>query len=221
MVAKDPYITALHRLGHFAEAQDRAVELGEAAEVQAELLIDRFFWQGEEHDAAQYAVDALEPASTTGRYLTARHAYSRLLFDHDVRPDDQAVVRVGFEAAAADPQLAGWGEFYLGVFADNILEDPIAAKAHFDRAATHDDPLVKSYVVRHLSIHEPERAEEHLRHSLYLRATLGYRPQTAAAMLALADGLPEGAERDHLRAAALVTARELKLSWLLGALTEA
>ncbi|NUR46552.1 MAG: hypothetical protein HOV71_00320 [Hamadaea sp.] len=221
MLANDPYIAALWRLGHFEQALDLAAERAATPEIRAELLIDRFFWQGEDHDAAQSAVDALDPASTAGRYLAARHAYSRLLFQHEVRPDDQAVVQMGYEAAAADPQLAGWGEFHLGVFSDNVLEDPVAAKTHYDRAAKDDDPLLQSYVVRHLSVHEPERALDHLRHSLYLRATLGYRPQTAAAMVALADALPEGDERQHLRAAALVTAQELQLSWLLGALTQA
>jgi hypothetical protein len=215
MLPKDPYTEALHRLGDFAGALGASTD----DETRADLLVDRFFWQGLDHDAAQYAVDALDPASATTRYLAGRHAYSRLLFEHEVRPDDQAVARAGFEAAAADPRLAGWGEFYLSVFAYNILEDAAAAKEHIDRAAKAGDPLVQSYVVRHLSVHEPERAVEHLRHSLYLRATLGYRPHTAAAMAALADSLPDGPERTQLREAALLTAHELGLSWLTRALS--
>jgi len=217
MVAKDPYIAALHRLGDF----ESALAAAEDADTRAELLVDRFFWQGQDHDAAEEAIAALDPASATTRYERGRHAYSRLLFDHEVRPDDRAVAKAGFEAAAADPELAGWGEFYLGAFADNLAEDPATAKEHFDKAATltGGDPLLESYVVRHLSGHDPENATDLLRRSLYLRATLGYRPQTAAAMAALAGALPDGPEREQLVEAALITARELGLSWLIRSLS--
>jgi hypothetical protein len=52
----------------------------------------------------------------------------------------------------------------------------------------------------------------------YLRSALGYRPQVAAAHATLAEALPEGAERDALRYAASVTAADLGLTWLQGAL---
>lgn len=215
MLANDPYIAALHRLGEF----DAALAAASDDSVRAELLVDRFFWQGRDHDAAQSAVDALDPGSPASRYLSARQAYSRILFEHDERPGDRAVAEAGFQAVAADPQLGGWAEFYLGVYADNVREDPATAVEHYAKAATYGDPLLESYVVRHMSVHEPDRALEHLRRSLHLRSALGYRPQTAAAMAALAGELPEGPERTHLQEAALLTARELGLTWLLSSLT--
>ena len=57
-----------------------------------------------------------------------------------------------------------------------------------------------------------------LRRSYHLRASLGARPQTAAAALTLAGELPPGTEADQLREAAALTARELGLTWLLRAL---
>jgi hypothetical protein len=215
MIANDPYIAALHRLGEF----DAALAAAQDPEVTAELLVDRFFWQGQDHDAAQSAVDGLDPDSVAALYLSARMAYSRILFEYQERPDDRAVAEAGFQAVAADPHLGGWGEFHLGVYADNVREDPAAAKEHYAKAAATADPLLESYVVRHMSVHEPDRAIEHLRRSLYLRATLGYRPQTAAAMAALAGELPDGPERTHLQEAALLTAQELGLTWLIGSLT--
>ena len=50
---------------------------------------------------------------------------------------------------------------------------------------------------------------------LDLRAALGARPQTAAAAVTLAGELRPGEEAGQLREAAAITARELRLTWLL------
>jgi hypothetical protein len=47
------------------------------------------------------------------------------------------------------------------------------------------------------------------------RSALGARPQTAAAAVILADHLPPGPGADDLRDTAALTARELRLTWLL------
>ncbi|WP_147339506.1 hypothetical protein [Actinomadura spongiicola] len=56
--------------------------------------------------------------------------------------------------------------------------------------------------------------------SYHLRATLGARPQTAAAAATYAAALPPGAEAEQLNSLAAHTARELGLTWLLQSLGE-
>ena len=221
MLTDDPYgPTALHRAGEF-DAALSTLDGAEHAALRAELLIDRFLWQCHGLQDAQAAVDALDPASTTGRYLAARLAYARILFDQ-AKPGDEQIAEEGYRATAADPALAGWGEFHLGVFSDNVRQEPEKAREHYERAARHaeTDPLLQSYVVRHQSTHLTDQDEKIrlLRHSFYLRATLGYRPQTAAAMATLANALPDGPERELLRDAARLTAEELRIPWLIGSL---
>jgi hypothetical protein len=81
---------------------------------------------------------------------------------------------------------------------------------------------LESYVVRHLgghaSVSDPVEAELLLRRSLHLRAALRARPQVAAAQAALAGVLPPGGERQTLLELARVTAAELDLPVLRGAL---
>jgi hypothetical protein len=221
-----PAVRALHRAGEWDAALAELEPNGEHGELRAEILIDRFFWQVGEPGPAQSAVAALDPASIAFRYLAARLAYARLLFNREPRSDDLQVAQTGYQAAAEHPELAGWGEFHLGVLCDNVHHDPDAAQAHFARAAAlcADDPLLESYVLRHQAGHladagDKEAAVLLLRRSLYLRSALGYRPQVAAAQATLAEALPEGPERDALLAAALATAEELGLTWLKGALT--
>jgi hypothetical protein len=57
-----------------------------------------------------------------------------------------------------------------------------------------------------------------LRRSLYLRATLGARRHVVAAEAALAEVLGPGEEAATLRETAVLTARELDLSWLQSSL---
>jgi hypothetical protein len=227
MLSNDPYagvpaVRALHRAGELDAALAELDDSGEKRpELRAELLIDRFFWQGRDLEDAQAAVDAVDPASTTGQYLAARLAYARILFDQ-AQPGDEQLAEAGFQAIAADPARAGWGEFHLGVFSDNVRQEPDKAQAHYERAARHAeaDSLLESYVVRQQSVHATGQDEKIrlLRRSLYLRATLGWRPQTAAAMAALADELPDGPERELLREATRLTAEQLRIPWLIGSL---
>jgi hypothetical protein len=230
MRSRDPYaglpaVRALHRSGEWDAA---LAELGtgeQHGELRAEILVDRFFWRGGDPGPAQRAIAALDSASIGFRYLAARLAYARILFGREPRPDDAQVALAGYQAAAEDPELAGWGEFHLGVLSDNVRHDPVAAHAHYSRAAElcADDLLLESYVLRHQAGHLADAGDAQtavllLRRSLYLRSALGYRPQVAAAQATLAEALPDGPERDALQSAALVAADDLGLTWLQGAL---
>ncbi|MFE9694442.1 hypothetical protein [Micromonospora sp. NPDC005806] len=222
-----PAVRALHRAGEWDAALAELEPSGQHAELRAEILIDRYFWQGGDPDPARRAVAALDSASIAFRYLAARVAYVRVLFSQDPEPDDGQLIEAGYRAAAEHPSFAGWGEFHLGVFSDNLRRDPVAAKKHYARAAElcAGDLLLESYVLRHQAGHlahagDREMAVLLLRRSLYLRSALGYRPQVAAAQATLADELSDGPERDALLSAASATAGELGLTWLKRALKQ-
>lgn len=224
MLSNSPYtaspaVFALHRAGQWDAALDLLGD--DNPKLRAQLLVDRFFWQQRGGDEAQAAVEALDADAVATRYLAGWLAYARLLFKADPREDDAATVESGYTAALTDPALAGWATFKLGVYADNIKGDTVTGRARFEEALPYctDDPLLESYVVRHIAGHlidagERDEAILLFRQSLYLRATLGYRPQVAAAQATLAGELPEGRERDMLRAAAALTGKELGIPWL-------
>ncbi|MFI5697234.1 hypothetical protein ACIA58_35585 [Kribbella sp. NPDC051586] len=191
-------------------------------ELRAEIAVDHWFFQVERHDEAEKAVAALDPASSTAQLLTARLAYSRLLFDRDPRPDDRAVAEASYRAAAesGDELQRGWAVYHWGVLLDNIDEDSAGAVARYETAleiaAKHGDGFLESYIIRHLA-HLQEPAEEiaMLRRSLHLRAALGARPQTVAAQATLAQALPEAdPERAELIRTYLPAAAELRIGWL-------
>jgi hypothetical protein len=215
----------LHRTGRWDEAL-HALPAGAVAE-RAEILVDSFFWRLDDSRAAEEAVSRLLPSEPVlAAYLDAQIRYARQLFGLDPLPDDIPRAREAFATAAADTRLAGWATFWLGVLADNIDGDPQAAGSAYRQALEHarerGDALLESYAVRHIGGHllaqDRQQGIAHLRRSYHLRASLGARPQTAAAALTLAGELPPGAEADELREMAGLTARDLGLTWLLRAL---
>ncbi len=225
MLSDDTYVArCLQLLGEWTAA---LAALGPNAdpEVRAEIAVDRWFFQIEGHEEAEKAVAALDPASPTAQLLTARLAYSRLLFERDPRPDDRAVSEAGYRAAAktGDENQRAWAEFHWGVLLDQIDEDPAAALPHYEAAldiatkSGNEDGYLESYIIRHIAQQkEPAERIPMLRRSLHLRAALGARPQTLAAQAALAYNLPED---DPERAALMRTfragAEELRIPWLL------
>jgi hypothetical protein len=229
MLAYDTYAPAtvarhLHRAGQWDAA---LAVLGEGElELRAEVVVDRRWWRLDDPAQAQSALDRLDPASPHTALLRAQLAYTRLLFDREPLTDDAATAEADFRTAASDEALRGWAMFWLGVLADNVHLDPATAKRHYDEslslARSGGDLLLESYVVRHLGGHasdsDPVEAELLLRRSLHLRAALGARPQVAAAQAALAGVLPPGGERQTLLELARVTAVELDLTGLRGAL---
>ncbi|MEU8694706.1 hypothetical protein [Streptomyces sp. NPDC048665] len=215
----------LHRVGHWDLAL--AVLPSHAGAERAEILVDSFWWRLSGADAAEEAVDALALAQPVlAGYLGAQIRYTRLLFGLSPLDDDLHRAREGFTQARSERRLAGWATFWLGVLADNIDDDPHAAGLAYrdglEHAREQGDALLESYAERHIGGHlleqDHEQGVDHLRRSYHLRASLGARPQTAAAAITLAGELPPGTEADQLREAAGLTARELGLTWLLRAL---
>lgn len=192
-------------------------------ELRAEIAVDRWFFRIEGHEEAEEAVAALDPASPTAQLLTARLAYSRLLFGRDPRADDRAVAEAGYRAAATsgDEKQRGWAEYHWGVLLDNIDDDSTGALARYETAleiATKSgDGYFESYIIRHLAhLKDPDERIAMLRRSLHLRAALGARPQTIAAQAALANDLPEDdPERAELLRTYRPGAEELRIGWLL------
>lgn len=223
MLTDDTYVARrLHQLGEWDAA---LAVLGPDAEpeLRAEIAVDRWFFQIEGHEEAEKAVAALDPASPTAQLLTARLAYSRLLFQRAPRADDRAVAEACYRAAAqsGDEKQRGWAEYHWGVLLDNIDEDPAGALARYETAleiATKSgDGYFESYIIRHLAhLKEPAERIAMLRRSLHLRAALGARPQTIAAQAALAEDLPEDdSERAELIRTFRPGAEELRIGWLL------
>lgn len=203
----------------------------EAVQLRAEIAYERYFFTLEDYDTAATLVDAVDPGSAWGRYLRAKLAYSRLLFKNDPKPEDRETAEAGFRTAAADPELRPWCTFFLGVLMDNIVEDRAAAAELYNEALTiaraEGDGFVESVIIRHQSyhaIHERGDRDEGLRllrRSLHLRAAVGARPQTAAAMVLLAAELPvDDPERAMLAEAAGSVAQELKLAWVSSSIEE-
>jgi hypothetical protein len=223
MLSDDTYVA--RRLQMLGEWDAALAALGPDAEpeLRAEIAVDRWFFRIEGHEEAEKAVAALDPASPTAHLLTARLAYSRLLFQRDPRADDRAGAEAGYRAAveSGDELLRGWAEYHWAVLLDNIDEDPAGALPRYETAleiATKSgDGYFESYIIRHLAPHkEPAERIAMLRRSLHLRAALGARPQTVAAQALLADNLPEDdPERAELTRIFRPGAQELRIGWLI------
>jgi hypothetical protein len=212
----------LQRGGRWDDAL--AVLPGDQRAARAEVLADRFWWRLDgDAEAAAAVSDLASDDPVLAGFYGAQLAYTRLLFQLDPGPGDLDLARDGFTAAARDRRLNGWGAFWLGVLAEHIDHDPETAAISYAAALPlsrqHDDPLLESYVARHQAGHAIARDREVriglLRRSYHLRAALGARPQTAAAAVTLAGELRPGEEAGQLREAAAITARELRLTWLL------
>ncbi|WP_326725646.1 MULTISPECIES: hypothetical protein [unclassified Streptomyces] len=223
MIADATYIARrLQLLGEW-DAALAALAPDAEPELRAEIAVDRWFFRIEGHGEAEKAVAALDPASPTAHLLTARLAYSRLLFQRDPRPDDRAAAEAGYRAAAesGDEKQRAWAEYHWAVLLDNIDEDPAGALPRYETAleiaTKSDDPYFESYIIRHLAPHkEPAERIAMLRRSLHLRAALGARPQTLAAQALLAANLPENdPERAELMQTFRPGAEELHIGWLL------
>ncbi|MFF3846671.1 hypothetical protein [Streptomyces sp. NPDC002328] len=212
----------LHMLGEW-DAALAALGPDAEPELRAEIAVDRWFFRIEGHEEAEKAVGALDPSSPTAHLLTARLAYSRLLFRRDPRPDDRAVAEAGYRAVveSGDEKQRGWAEYHWAVLLDNVDENAADVIPRYETAleiaTKYGDGYFESYVIRHLAPHkEPVERIAMLRRSLHLRAALGARPQTIAAQALLADNLPENdPERAELTRTFRPGAKELRIGWLL------
>jgi hypothetical protein len=211
----------LRRAGQWAAALDLVPDGDEtAAALRAEILVERHVWRLDPPAEAIAAVRAL-PESALATLLLAQLDYWRQLFKQDGAPTVADPV-AAFADAASDPALAGWATFHYAISTQILREDPATAADGFDRAfeLADGEPFLESYVVRHQGDQLINRFGRRdagialLRRSLYLRATLGARPQVAAAAVTLASELMAGPEAEELRELAGRTARELDIPWL-------
>lgn len=231
MTANATYTTldAARRLHVFGDWDQAAALLAEdksteALELKAEILYERFLFRVDDIEAAADAIAALDPDSLQARLLTARLAYTRLIFQVNPLPGDYETAEAGYRFASAAPKTHGWAEFHWGALLDNVREDGAAAKEHYDKALEasrqEGDLILESIVLRHLAWRvidggDREEGVRMLRRSLHLRSAAGVRPQVAAAQLLLAAELPEDdPERATLVEAARSAADELDLSWV-------
>src|SRR5215475_3013329 len=179
-----------------------------AAAVRAEILVDRHLWRLDPPDEALAAIDALDDTPLAA-LLRGQVHYWRLLERQFDEPDapvpeaEAATIGQDFARATDDPALAGWAAFWHGVLDENLLGRPERAADGYAQAAASarrwGDRLLTSYAVRHQGFQHIEagRSEEGvamLRRSLYLRASVGAVPASAAAQLLLAEHLPPGDE---------------------------
>ncbi|MFE5403320.1 hypothetical protein ACFQ9Z_18670 [Streptomyces sp. NPDC056580] len=222
MIADNAYVARRLQMSGEWDAALAALGPDVEPELRAEIAVDRWFFQMEGHEEAEKAVAALDPASPIAHLLTARLAYSRLLFQRDPRTDDRAVAEAGYRAAVetGDEKQRAWAEYHWAVLLDNIDEDPAGALPLYETAlevaTKYGDGYFESYIIRHLAPHkEPAERMSMLRRSLHLRAALGARPQAIAAQALLAENLPAGdPERAELTRTFRPGAEELRIGWL-------
>jgi hypothetical protein len=205
--------------------------VGRAADLRAEILVDRHLWRLDAVDEAEAAITVVEAGGNLALagLLRGQLLYWRMLFSLGPAPDGAGRAAGALTLGAAEPRLQGWATFWLGVLADNILKDRTAAAERYALAArfarTQGDRLLESYTARHQGFHlltdgDRNAGVELLRRSLQLRASVGAVPQVAAAQAVLGEALPPGAERSTLLELALATARDLQLTWLRRGLDE-
>jgi hypothetical protein len=207
---------------------DLAMAATDDPNAHAEILVNKANWRIRGQAEATAAVEAM-PDRTTAAYLAGQLAYFRLVFGEEARevyqidltplPDDQETALRGFHTAANDDRLSGWGQFWLGVYAENFDDDLETAAKYYETAAlTTGDPLLESHVVRHQGVHlretDPGAAQALFRRSFLLRVAIGARAYAAAAAIPLANSLPPGAEADELRSMAMIAAEDLDLTWV-------
>ncbi|WP_327003928.1 hypothetical protein OHA72_54245 [Dactylosporangium sp. NBC_01737] len=131
-------------------------------------------------------------------FAELRNAYRTLLMtDRSTQapaPDDEILRRAAeLGASAPDAVRNGWAEMYQGLIADNLLDRPAAAPAHYAAAleAGAGDPLLAREALRHLGGHDHDagnhdRALERWHRATELGAAGGNVPGTLSQQLLLA-----------------------------------
>ncbi len=221
----------LQRAGQWELALALTPDDDGGAALRADILVDRHSWRLDPPGEALAAIDVIASRRPElAIYLTAQLEYWRRLLSQSDEPIGGGLIGTDLAAAVAkvagEDALGGWARFWHGVVLDNLMGDTAGAAADYVSALAvaqaGGDQLLESYVVRHQGGHameagDSERGIALYRRSLQLRAARGARPQTAAAQATLAEALGATPEAAELRAIAMVTARELGLTWLLPA----
>jgi hypothetical protein len=161
----------------------------------AEVAVDEDFGQQTDHaPAALAAADAVLNGSWDLAMLKLRKDYSTALFHSGDRDLHERVLTLIEEAP--DDARRGTANFYAGVMADNLHEQPAQAVEHYNAALElgekSDDELLVSLALRHLGHHthtagdlalarmQWERSTELLQKVGHLRATLAQQAILAA-----------------------------------------
>ncbi len=225
-----------------------------AAQLRADILTDRYQWRLGDRTEAVAAIDAIRDDNPElARLLTAQLEYWVQLF-HRNRPDSDDLADLPtlvddpveefaqLAKAITDPGLQDWVLFWYAVSSENVRDDLDTARPLYaevlTRATARGELLLASYASRHsggvalFDDGDVERGLDLLRLSVLQRATVGARPQLAAAQALLAmalddvaaaepgttptpeEGTVSSSESDLLRDLVEHTARELDLTWL-------
>jgi hypothetical protein len=194
----------------------------DAALTRAELLIERALFEGVGWGEAEGALRVAEGGARGDRERAAAAcargylAYcATLLHIHDRL--DEAQAALGRASAMLPPDAPGRPllDFRRGLVAENLLDDPVAARTAYRRAHAgaeqQQDDLLLSYTWRHLaSIAERDGNLAGARHgfaeSLRLRERIGFAVGIAPALASLA-GVSPSPEAAELRSQAALLVR--------------
>jgi tetratricopeptide (TPR) repeat protein len=204
-VSRQAIASAARALAHAGRWPDAAALLDAApkedpllALTSAQVAVESDWFAGTSTATRRLAAAAALAAGLddTGRWDLAfaqlRNAYRTLLMAR--RPDDR-ILRQAAElgATAPDEVRRGWAEMYQGLIADNLLDRPTEAPAHYTAAlrAGTGDPLLAREALRHLGGHDHDagnhgRALERWRRATELGAAGGNVPGTLSQQLLLA-----------------------------------
>jgi tetratricopeptide (TPR) repeat protein len=131
-------------------------------------------------------------------FVELRHAYRTVLMaDGSTRTSAEAVrgLAADLDATAPDAARKGWAAMYQGLIADNLLDEPDAAPAHYHAALRagldRGDGFLAREAQRHLGGHDhdagnDEAALDRWRRATELGAAAGNVPGTLSQQLLLA-----------------------------------
>lgn len=202
---------------------------------RAELLIEQCLYTAAGWEAAETALRKAEAAARTSEQRAAAAcergflAYAATLLGVRDRADE-AKAALSRTSAMLAPDAPGRPllDFRRGLVAENLQQDPVAARIAYQRAqggaVERGDDLLRSHTFRHLAglaLRDGNRAaaREGFTASLRLREQLGFTVGVAPALASLAEA-SEPAEAARLRAesARLVNALGGVPVWLVGRL---
>jgi hypothetical protein len=226
----------LGRTGHW----DAAIALCESLPVpdpdvllaRAEIMVERELFGG--HPGAREALEAARPLHGSSPYWKlayARHRYTRLVESAERDPHEVTGVVSAFAelATTADAGVAAWARFHDGLAREVLHQDNDGARLRYaDALAAAEalaDPLLTSYCLRHLAVHQRQSGDTITGRAfafrcLALRLGCGAMPLVAAQLIQIAEFLlgdldHEGAGRAAEQAAAI--ARDIGMADRFGA----
>jgi hypothetical protein len=196
--------------------------------VRAVIAVDAELFGG--RPGAREALDAARAAhegTAEWRLAYTRHRYTGLIAAE--RRDGVEVVEVinafaDLAETSDDADVAGWALFHEGLACESLCQDKDRARLRYEAALGYadrvSDPLLASYCLRHLAVHERESGDPVYGkalafQSLGLRLSCGAMPLAAAQLIQvgeilLDDGDTWGARRAAEQAASI--ANELRLA---------